>query len=91
MAAGDRPATWALVSDATLRGVARSEALSGTFFRPSDRVALRPWVVDLQAGVTARWRSLGLAWMAHQTGAEYVARYGPHTWSTLEAAWWPDR
>jgi len=91
VSAGSRPVSWVLVGDATLRGVARSEALSGTFFRPSDGVALRPLVADLQAGVTVRWRGLGLSWMAHQTGAEYVTRHGPHAWSTLEAAWSPPR
>lgn len=87
----DRRAAWALVSDATLRGVARNEALSGTFFRPSGRVALRPLVSELQAGLHVRWRGISLAWIAHQTSAEYVTRHGTHAWSTLEAAWWPGR
>lgn len=51
----------------------------------------RPLVTDLQLGTTVRWRELGLSWTAHQTGAEYVARHGPHAWSTLEAKWWPGR
>ena len=87
MAAGNRPVTWALLSDATLRGVARNETLSGTIFRPSEHVTLRPLVTDLQLGTTVRWRELGLSWTAHQTGAEYVARHSPHAWSTLEVAW----
>lgn len=91
MAVGDGPVSWALVSDATLRGVVRNEMLSGTFFRPSDRVTLRPVVADLQLGATVRWRELGISWTAHQTGAEYVTRRGPHAWATLEAAWWPGR
>ena len=79
--------TWELVSDATLRGVARNESLSGTFFRPSNRVALRPVVTELQAGLNVRWRALSLAWIAHQTSAEYRTRRGTHAWSTLEAGW----
>lgn len=89
LASNDRRAAWAFVSDATLRGVARNEALSGTLFRPSGRVALRPVVTELQAGLHVRWRALSLAWIAHQTSAEYRTRRGAHAWSTLEAAWSP--
>lgn len=86
-----RRVTWAFLSDVTLRGVARNEVLSGTFFRRSARVALRPLVADLQSGLHLRWRGLSLAWIAHQTSAEYVTRRGTHAWSTLEAGWWPGR
>jgi hypothetical protein len=83
--------TWALESDVTLRGVARNEVLSGTLFRRSARVALRPLVAELQTGLHLRWRGIGLAWVAHQTGAEYLARGRTHAWSSLEAGWWPGR
>lgn len=87
----DRRVTWMLVSDVTLRAVARSEVLSGTFFRPSAHTTLRPLVAELQGGLHLQWRGLSLAWIAHQTSAEYVARRGSHAWSTLEAGWWPGR
>lgn len=83
--------TWEVVSDATLRGVARNESLSGTFFRPSAHVALRPVVAELQAGLRLRWRGLRVAWIAHQTSAEYRTRSGTHAWSTLEAGWSTER
>ena len=76
-----------LLGDATARGVARSEVLSGTFFRTSERVPLRPLVTELQFGARGTWRRLSLAWIAHQTSAEYTARTKGHTWSTLEAEW----
>ena len=76
-----------LVGDATARGVARSEVLSGTFFRPSERVSLRPLVTDIQFGARGTWRRLSLAWIAHQTSAEYTGRTQGHSWSTLEAEW----
>jgi hypothetical protein len=76
-----------LLSDATARGVARSEVLSGTFFRPSERVPLRPLVTELQFGARGTWHRLSLAWIAHQTSAEYAGRTKGHTWSTLEAEW----
>jgi len=91
IAAKDRPLTLTVVGDATVRGVARNETLSGTFFRPSVHVALRPVVTELQLGTTLRWRELGVSWIAHQTSAEYRARRGPHAWSALEASWWPRR
>jgi hypothetical protein len=91
IASTNRRPAWAFVSDVTVHGVVRNEPLSGTLFRPSDRVSLRPAVVEIQAGVTVRWRGLGVSWIAHQTGAEYRTRSGPHAWSTLEAAWWPGR
>ena len=91
MSADDRSLTWSVLGDATVRGVARNETLSGTFFRPSAHVALRPVVTELQLGTTLRWRELGVSWTAHQTSAEYGARRGPHAWSTLEASWWPGR
>lgn len=87
----DRRLRWSFVGDATLRGVARDAVLSGTLFRPSQRVVLRPAVTELQAGLTARWRRLGLSWIAHQTSAEYRTRHRSHAWSTLEASWWPGR
>ena len=78
-----------LVLDATVRAVARNEVLSGTVFRPSEHVTLRTLVPELQGGVRARWRRLGVAFVVHQTGAEYEGRRTPHTWTTLQADWWP--
>lgn len=77
--------------DATWRGVARNAMLSGTFFRPSPHVELRPIVRELSAGVRLRWRALDASWLAHQTSAEHVGRGVPHTWSTLELRWRPTR
>lgn len=88
---GDARANVALVADVTVRGVVRNESLSGTLFRGSDRVALRPLVGEAEGGVRTRWRRLGLSWKAHVTGAEYAMRRGTHAWSTLEAEWWPSR
>ncbi|MHB1310719.1 MAG: lipid A-modifier LpxR family protein, partial [Gemmatimonadaceae bacterium] len=76
-----------LVGDATARGVARSEVLSGTFFRPSERVPLRPLVTEVQFGARGTWRRLSLAWIAHRTSAEYTGRARGHSWSTLQAEW----
>ena len=78
---------FSLVGDATAHGVSRSEVLSGTFFRTSERVPLRPLVTDVEFGARATWRRMSLAWIAHQTSAEYTARTQGHTWSTLEAEW----
>ncbi len=80
-----------LEGDATWRGVARNAMLSGTFFRSSPHVALRPMVTELAAGVRLRWRVLDVSWLAHQTSAEHVGRSVPHTWSTLELRWHPAR
>lgn len=77
--------------DATWRGVARNAMLSGTFFRSSPHVDLRPLVRELSAGVRVRWRVLDASWLAHQTSAEHVGRGVPHTWSTLELRWRPER
>ncbi len=77
--------------DATLRAVVRNEVLSGTFFRPSARMTLRPFVTELAGGTRVRWRDLEASWMAHQTSAEYAARGAPHVWSTLELSWRPSR
>jgi len=80
-----------LAGDATLRAVARNEVLSGTFFRPSHRMTLRPLVSELSGGVRVRWRGLDLSWIAHQTSAEYTVRRAPHVWSTLQLTWRPTR
>lgn len=77
--------------DATFRGVGRNAMLSGTFFRSSPHVDLRPLVRELTVGVRVRWRVVDAAWLAHQTSAEHVGRGVPHTWSTLELRWRPDR
>ncbi|MHB0964272.1 MAG: lipid A-modifier LpxR family protein [Gemmatimonadaceae bacterium] len=81
----------AVEGDATWRGVARNAMLSGTFFRSSPHVDLRPVVRELSLGVRVRWRVLDASWMAHQTSAEHVGRSVPHTWSTLELRWRPER
>ena len=78
-------------ADATWRGVARNAMLSGTFFRSSPHVDLRPLVRELTVGVRMRWRVLDASWVAHQTSAEHVGRGVPHTWSTLELRWRPAR
>jgi hypothetical protein len=80
-----------LEGDATWRGVARNAMLSGTFFRTSPHVELRPIVRELAFGVRLRWRVLDASWLAHQTSAEHVGRGVPHTWSTLELRWHPAR
>jgi hypothetical protein len=77
--------------DAQVRGVARNAMLSGTFFRPSPSVALRPLVSELTAGLRLQWRSLEASWLAHQTGAEHRGRTRPHDWSTLALSWRPTR
>jgi hypothetical protein len=81
----------AVEGDVTWRGVARNAMLSGTFFRSSPHVDLRPLVRELSLGVRVRWRVLDASWMAHQTSAEHVGRDMPHTWSTLELRWRPER
>jgi len=78
-------------ADATWRGVARNAMLSGTFFRSSPHVDLRPLVRELTVGVRMRWRVLDASWVAHQTSAEHVGGGVPHTWSTLELRWRPAR
>ncbi len=90
-AANGRPVSLAFVGDATVRGVARNEVLSGAFFRRGAHVALRTMVTDVQGGVRLRWRRVDVAWVAHQTSAEYATRSTPHAWSTLEATWRPRR
>jgi hypothetical protein len=80
-----------VTGDAQLRAVARSAVLSGTFFRRSPRVAVRPLVGDLTAGIRLRWRSLDASWLAHQTSAEHAGRSRAHRWSTLELSWRPER
>jgi lipid A 3-O-deacylase len=82
-----RATSLAFVADATLRGVARNEFLSGTLFRSSDRVPIRQTVAAYQAGVTANWGRLGAALVAHQDGPEYLARIAPHQWTTIELEW----
>lgn len=77
--------------DATWRGVGRNAMLSGTFFRSSPHVDLRPLVREFTFGVRMRWRVLDASWVAHQTSAEHVGRGVPHTWSTLELRWSPER
>ncbi len=77
--------------DTMWRGVARNAMLSGTFFRSSPHVELRPLVRELSAGVRIRWSVLDASWLAHQTSAEHVGRDVPHTWSTLELRWRPGR
>ena len=91
MAPESGPWELALVGDATMRAVARNEVLDGAFFRRGVSVASRPFVPEVQAGVRARWRFLEIAWLAHQTGAEYELRRTSHAWSTLEAVWRPHR
>jgi hypothetical protein len=76
-----------ILGDATLRAVAWNTALSGTMFRSSDRVTLRPLVAELQAGVMARFRSASVSYVVHQTGAEYSTHRSVHQWSALEVAW----
>jgi hypothetical protein len=87
----DKAFAFELTGDATLRAVARNEVLSGTFFRSSARMTLRPLVSELAGGVRVRWRGLDVSWIAHQTSAEYTARRAPHVWSTLELTWRPSR
>lgn len=82
-----RATSVAFVADAALRAVVRNEFLSGTLFRPSDRVPLRPAVAEYQAGVTASWRRLGVGFVAHQVGPEYEGRTGAHQWTTIEVEW----
>lgn len=88
-----KPAVWsntpsvAFEGDLSLRAVARNEVLNGTLFRSSPHVTLRPFVGELTGGIRVRWRELEMAWVAHQTSAEYTARRGAHGWSTLEAVW----
>jgi hypothetical protein len=76
-----------IVADATLRAVAWNTALSGTMFRESDRVTLRPLVAELQAGIAARFHSASVSYVVHQTGAEYSAHRSVHQWSALEVEW----
>ena len=76
-----------IMGDATLRAVAWNTALSGSMFRESERVTLRPLVAELQAGVAARFRSASVSYAVHQTGAEYSAHRSVHQWSALEAEW----
>ena len=87
----ERIASVAFVGDATVRGVARNEVLSGAFFRGGPSVPLRPVVTELEGGIRLRWRSVEAAWVAHQTSAEYTSRHSAHAWSTLEASWRPPR
>ena len=81
----------ALSGDAQVRAVARNAVLSGAFFRSGPNVALRPIVPEYTLGLHLQWRMLEASWLAHQTGAEHVARNRPHTWSTLELTWRPSR
>jgi lipid A 3-O-deacylase len=76
-----------VAADATARGVVWNETLSGTLFRASQHVTLRPLVAEWQIGVSARLKQLTLSYVVHQTGAEYTAMTAPHQWSSLQAAW----
>lgn len=80
-----------VVADAQGRAVARNVVLSGTFFRESPHVALRPFVAEYAAGLRLGWRTLEASWLAHETGAEHRGRARPHRWSTLELRWRPAR
>ena len=74
-------------ADAGMHGVLRNEFLDGTFFRQSDHVRSRPWVSDLQTGISLRWRQVGVSYEVHQVSSEYVTRVGSHTWASLSAEW----
>ncbi|MBM3907123.1 MAG: lipid A deacylase LpxR family protein [Gemmatimonadetes bacterium] len=80
-----------VVADAQGRAVARNVVLSGTYFRDSPRVALRPLVGQYTAGLRLGWRMLEASWLANQTGAEHRGRTRAHRWSTLELRWRPAR
>ena len=77
----------AVVADVTARAVAWNETLSGTLFRPSQHVTLRPVVAEWQIGISARLKHATLSFIAHQTGAEYTSRMTAHQWSSLQATW----
>lgn len=78
-----------LETDAQLRSVARNAVLSGTFFRESPRIPLRPLVPETSAGLRLQWRALEGGWIMHRTGAEHIGRRQPHEWSTLVLSWRP--
>ena len=63
------------------------ETLSGTLFRASPHVTLRPLVAEMQIGISARLKLATFSYIVHQTGAEYTTRTTAHQWSSLQAAW----
>ena len=77
----------AVVADITARAVAWNETLSGTVFRPSPHVPLRPLVAEWQIGISARLKQATFSYIVHQTGAEYTTRTSPHQWSSLQVTW----
>ena len=81
----------AVFGDATLRGVLRDETLTGDLFRRSERVSVRPFVLESQLGFSVRYRQGALSYVAHATGAEYTTRTGTHAWSTIQIEWRPGR
>ena len=50
-------------------------------------VTIRSAVAEYQAGVSASWGRLGVVFVAHQDGPEYIARTTAHQWSTIELEW----
>lgn len=77
----------AVITDATLRVVAWNETLSGTLFRSSERMTLRPFVPELLLGFSARFSRATVSYIMHQRGAEYTGRTEPHRWSLLQTQW----
>jgi hypothetical protein len=78
---------FAFVGDAALRAVAWSAVLAGDAFGTNQRVTLRPIVPELQLGFTMRYRRGSVAYIVHQTSAEYTTRNSAHQWSTIQAEW----
>ena len=76
-----------LLGDAQMRAVARNVVLSGTYFRESPHIALRPFIHEFSGGLALRLRAIEISWLAHQTSAEHVGRTRPHNWSTLTLGW----
>jgi hypothetical protein len=77
----------AFFGDATLHGVVRNETLTGDFFRRSERVSARPFVLETFAGFSVRRGRAALSFVAHSTGAEYYTRPTSHQWSTMQIEW----
>lgn len=79
----------AFFGDASLRGVLRDETLTGSVLRRSERVAVKPFVLESQVGFSVRYWRGTFAYVVHSTGPEYTTRSGSHLWSTLQIEWHP--
>ena len=73
--------------DMHARGVIRDEFLDGAFFRSSERVPRRPFVLEQRFGIGLRWQQLSLGYRVIHAGRLYDAQPEDARWGALAAEW----